>query len=66
LEHLYPRIVPGGILILDDYGTFPGETDALDEYFADTQVKIEKLPFSMTPAYIRKPVSEVAQRPHSI
>ena len=28
LEKLYPRIVKGGILILDDYGIFPGETKA--------------------------------------
>ena len=55
LEQLYPRIVPGGLLVLDDYGTFPGETDAVDEYFADTRVKIEKLPLATTPAFIRKP-----------
>jgi hypothetical protein len=55
LEHLYPRIVPGGLLVLDDYGTFPGETDAVDEYFEGTSVKIEKLPFAMTPCFIRKP-----------
>jgi hypothetical protein len=55
LERLYPLIVPGGILILDDYGTFPGETDAVDAYFADSGVTIEKFPFAMTPAYIRKP-----------
>ncbi len=31
LEHLHPRIERGRILILDDYGTFPGETEAIDE-----------------------------------
>jgi hypothetical protein len=55
LEHLYPRIVPGGVLILDDYGTFPGETDAVDEYFRGAPVTIEKFPFAMTPCFIRKP-----------
>jgi hypothetical protein len=55
LEHLYPRIVPGGVLILDDYGQHPGETDAADEYFRDTPVRIEKFPFATTPAFIRKP-----------
>ena len=54
LEYLYPRIVRGGLLVLDDYGTFPGETDAVDEYFADRAVKIEKLPLAMTPCFIRK------------
>lgn len=54
LEHLYPRIVRGGVLILDDYGTWPGETAAADEYFAGQDVTIEKLPFAMTPCYVRK------------
>lgn len=54
LHNLYPRIVRGGILILDDYGTFPGETRAVDEYFDGKDVVIRKLPFAMTPCYIRK------------
>lgn len=54
LEHLYPRIVRGGILILDDYGTFPGETQAVEEYFAGQEVEIRKFPFCMTPCYILK------------
>lgn len=55
LEHLYPRIVSGGIVILDDYGVFPGETAAVDEYFADKDIQIKKFPFAMTPCYIVKP-----------
>ena len=54
LENLYPRIVPGGVLILDDYGTFPGETEAVDEYFRDHKIEIKKLPFCMTPSYVIK------------
>lgn len=54
LKYLWPRIVKGGILILDDYGTFPGETKAVDEYFKDRDVKILKFPFAMTPCYIFK------------
>ncbi|MCX5666804.1 MAG: class I SAM-dependent methyltransferase [Candidatus Omnitrophica bacterium] len=42
LEHLYPRIVQGGILVLDDYGVWPGETKAVDEYFKDKKNKICK------------------------
>ena len=33
LEHMYSRIVRGGIVMFDDYGTFPGETKAVDEFF---------------------------------
>jgi O-methyltransferase len=34
LEHLYPRLVRGGILIVDDYGHYQGQQLAVDEYFA--------------------------------
>jgi len=54
LRELYPRLVPGGILILDDYGTFPGETKAIDDYF-NGRAKIMKHPFAMTPSFIVKP-----------
>lgn len=35
LETLYPRLVPGGVLIIDDYGHFQGAREAVDEYFGD-------------------------------
>lgn len=34
LELLFPRLVKGGILIIDDYGHFEGARKAVDEYFA--------------------------------
>lgn len=34
LEHLYPLLVPGGVLVLDDYGFWQGARKAVDEYFA--------------------------------
>jgi len=54
LEQLWPRVVPGGIVLLDDYGVFPGETQAADEYFADAPVRILKLPFCKTPSFVVK------------
>ena len=54
LENLYPRITKGGILVLDDYGVFPGETKAVNEYFAKKKIEIKKFPFSKTPHYIIK------------
>lgn len=33
LEHLYPRLVEGGILIVDDYGHWRGAREAVDRYF---------------------------------
>ena len=36
LEKLYPRLVKGGVLILDDYGHFTGAKKAVNEYFDET------------------------------
>lgn len=54
LEHLYPRIEKGGILTLDDYGKFPGETKAVDDYFKDKNVEIKKFSFCTYPRFIIK------------
>lgn len=37
LIHLYPKLVPGGVLIIDDYGAFQGARQAVDEYFQETK-----------------------------
>lgn len=56
LETFYDRIVPGGLLVLDDYGIFPGETKAVDEFFAGRGVQLQKLPMSHEiPVFIVKP-----------
>jgi O-methyltransferase len=34
LEHLYPKLVRGGALIIDDYGIFQGARQATDEFLA--------------------------------
>jgi len=34
LEYLYPLVVDGGILIIDDYGSWLGSKKATDEYFS--------------------------------
>ncbi len=33
LEHLWPRLRAGGVLIIDDYGHFAGARKAVDEFF---------------------------------
>ncbi|MGH2922901.1 MAG: TylF/MycF/NovP-related O-methyltransferase [Solirubrobacterales bacterium] len=33
LQHLYPLLSPGGVLIVDDYGHWEGARRAVDEYF---------------------------------
>lgn len=39
MEHLFPRLSPGGILIIDDYGHWQGARRAVDEYLDDHGVK---------------------------
>jgi hypothetical protein len=34
LVHLFPRLVNGGVLVIDDYGHWEGARRAVDEYFA--------------------------------
>jgi O-methyltransferase len=38
LEHLYPLLQPGGVLLIDDYGHWQGARQAVDEYFASIRV----------------------------
>lgn len=38
LEVLYPRLVSGGILILDDYNYWQGSKKAVDEYFGKVRL----------------------------
>ena len=37
LAELYPRLVDGGVLIVDDYGHYEGARRAVDEYLAETR-----------------------------
>lgn len=36
LDHLYPRLVSGGVLLLDDYGWWKGSRTATQEFLAET------------------------------
>jgi O-methyltransferase len=40
LEHLFPRLVPGGVLIIDDYGAWEGARRAVDEYLAANRITL--------------------------
>jgi O-methyltransferase len=45
LQVLWPRLVVGGILILDDYGHWDGARAAVDEYFQKYEIKnVLKIP----------------------
>jgi len=54
LKHFYPRLSFGGIMILDDYKKFKGETVAVDDYFKDKNITIQEPIYPNTPHYIIK------------
>ena len=58
LRSLYPLVVPGGLVILDEYGfkEFPGESKAVEDYFGSAMPVLRKFPFHSNPgAYLVKP-----------
>jgi O-methyltransferase len=40
LTTLYPRLSPGGVLLIDDYGWWLGSRQAVDEYLAETGARL--------------------------
>jgi O-methyltransferase len=55
LEHLYPLLQPGGVLIIDDYGYWEGARRAVDEYFAGLGVPVLMSRLDVTGRMIVKP-----------
>ncbi len=45
LEHFYDLVVPGGVVVLDEYAliAWPGESKALEDFFAKRNQKMPKL-----------------------
>lgn len=48
LEHLFPRVSQGGVLIIDDYGHWLGQKKAVDEYIQEhrTTIFLNRVDFS--------------------
>ncbi|ACO68219.1 dtdp-6-deoxy-l-hexose 3-o-methyltransferase [Micromonas commoda] len=55
LDHLWKRMVRGGIVVIDDYNTVEGATRAVEEFLADKDIKLEKLGLNHTPSFFTKP-----------
>lgn len=51
LQQLWPLVVPGGIVLFDEYGIPPweGESKAVDEFFGGKQVAIKRLDWCPNP-----------------
>lgn len=57
LEHLYSRVVPGGVIVFDEYGILEwgGESTAAEEFLADKKEVLRKFEWVSQPgAYIIK------------
>lgn len=53
LEVFYDRVVKGGIVAFDDYGTVGGETWAVDEFFGESKPELRKFRFANgKPSYL--------------
>jgi O-methyltransferase len=46
LQKLWPRLRPGGILIIDDYGHWLGCRKAVDEFFKRSSVKFQRIDYT--------------------
>jgi O-methyltransferase len=46
LVHLYPRLQPGGALLIDDYGHWDGCRRAVDEYFANEPLLLSRIDYT--------------------
>lgn len=60
LSMLYGQLVPGGIVVFDDYAEpkWPGASRAVDEYFAGQPVKPERIDGGRKPLwFVRKPLA---------
>lgn len=61
LEHFWNRVMPGGVVLLDNYAgedaggnSLHGDTKGIDDFFADKDTVIRRFPFASRPCYVIK------------
>ncbi len=55
LDHLFPLVSPGGFVILDDYGGYPGCKRAFEEYLDEHELRVQLHIVDDYGAWFRKP-----------
>jgi hypothetical protein len=63
LSLLAERVVPGGLIVFDDYNAVGGATIAADEFAQRTGLALEKLPHYSVPAFFTIPRQGLQTRP---
>jgi hypothetical protein len=53
LEQLFNRMQKNGIILIDDYGEIYGATKAVDDFFKNKQLKLEKLSYYKRPSFVK-------------
>lgn len=54
IENFFPHVVKGGIIVLDDYGAFPGANKAIEEFIDSKNFRVEQLRYSHSISFITK------------
>jgi O-methyltransferase len=57
LKHLYDLVIDGGFVIIDDYGTFEGCRNAVDEFFSARHLAPDFLDIDGHCVFFRKPAT---------
>ena len=52
LEELFPLVMRGGIVILDDYNKFAGASKAIDDFFKTMKLQIKKFPYCGSVSFV--------------
>jgi O-methyltransferase len=55
LEKFYPRLSPGGFVVLNDYGIYKGARTATDEFFEVNGLDIQPVAIDPTASFFQKP-----------
>ena len=60
LEAFYEKVVPGGFIVLNDYGAWPGCNKAIDDYIVEHHLREIKMTIvePSTGAYFQKPLMQ--------
>jgi hypothetical protein len=54
IDNFFPHVVKGGVIILDDYGAFPGANKAIEEFIDNKNYRVEQLRYSNSISFITK------------